>query len=145
MSNENSPRSHAKSGAQKRKERLQRAAQESVEHRERLLAGGVISAPKPCTDVEFSHLWELRRLVDYQYQVDTDPVMKLPDKIRTTIAIATAMAKINLQADMERRVLGLQASDRARVRKFQELQDRLELERRISGEKNMEKEDYGGV
>jgi hypothetical protein len=99
-----------------------------AEHRQRLLADGKIQEPEPCADIESSHWWELQLLVDLQFQVASDPVMTFADRIRNTVAIAQAMARIAPLADLEAKILKLEEANRDQILEFQQAQDRLELE-----------------
>jgi hypothetical protein len=92
------------------------------------MLAGAISTHKPCSDVERSHWWQLKRLVDYQHIVDTDRMMKLSDKLRHTTAISNAMARIAPLADLEAKILKLEEVNRDQILEFQQAQDRLELE-----------------
>jgi FtsZ-binding cell division protein ZapB len=70
-------------------------------HRERLEADGVpVFKPVDCSDVTRIHLLELQRLWEAQELLVSDPSVSTEDKADFIVKIASAIAKINVHAQV---------------------------------------------
>lgn len=90
-----------RSGAQNRKAAAAQAAQFAAGYKGR--TAFVPPIPEE-TDPLRGHLYDLRTLLSYQHAVNTDPVMNLPEKIRASTTIAQAMGRIQIQAEVQRKL-----------------------------------------
>jgi len=115
------------SGAAGAKVRAARTTQEAADHKKR---GPVIIHVPPETRTERAHLHTLGVLLDLQVKVNADTLMGLPEKIRQTATVAQAMSKLQVQAELEKRIEQLEHERAVEVQKFAAERNTLEIERR---------------
>jgi len=120
---------HKASGAQGR---AARAAESEREQRQHAARGGgvvVIEIP-PEANTERAHLHALAVQLRLQALVNADTVMTLPDKLRASCAIAQAMSKLSVQAELERRIECLERERAAEADILVAERQKVEIERR---------------
>lgn len=115
------------SGHQFTKARRARTAAEQARHAARLAAAGAVALTlEPCTNLMQAHLYELQRILDLQHLILTDPAIPNEDKARHLTAFAQAMAKLRMEAELEKKIELLEAERAVES-------DKLEAERRKVG------------
>lgn len=115
------------SGAAGAKIRAARTTQEAADHKKR---GTVIIHVPPETRTERAHLHTLGVLLDLQVKVNADTLMGLPEKIRQTVMIAQAMAKIRMEAELERRIEQLEQERAVEAQVLVSERQAVEIERK---------------
>ena len=120
---------HKASGAQGRAARAAESARERKQHQAR--GGGVVVIDvKPEQRTERAHLHALAVQLRLQELVNADVVMTLPDKLRASCAIAQAMSKLSVQAELERRIEILERERAAEAEILVAERQKVEIERR---------------
>jgi multidrug efflux pump subunit AcrA (membrane-fusion protein) len=89
----------------------------------------VIEIP-PEANTERAHLHALAVQLRLQALVNADTVMTLPDKLRASCAIAQAMSKLSVQAELERRIECLERERAAEADILVAERQKVEIERR---------------
>jgi len=97
------------SGAQFEQARKARRAAEQARHAARLAASGKVSVVEPCRNPERAHLYEIDRLLNMQFLIETDSGIPNEEKARLLMGFAQAMSKLQTQAELERRIEELEA------------------------------------
>lgn len=121
------PSSGKLSGAQGAKARAVRSAQEAKDHRKR---GAVIVSVPAEPNIQRLHIYQLLVLADLQNKLNSDPIMTLPDKIRMGATIAQAMAKLQVQAEQEKRIEELERERAVEVEDLKAELRRVEIDQR---------------
>jgi len=120
---------HKASGAQGRAARAAESARERKQHQAR--GGGVVVIDvQPEKRTERAHLHALAVQLRLQELVNADEVMTLPDKLRASCAIAQAMSKLSVQAELERRIEVLERERAAEAEILVAERQKVEIERR---------------
>lgn len=119
---------HKASGAQGRAARAAESARERKQHQAR--GGAVVIDVKPEQRTELAHLHALAVQLKLQELVNADVVMTLPDKLRASCAIAQAMSKLSVQAELERRIEILERERAAEAEILVAERQKVEIERR---------------
>lgn len=120
---------HKASGARGRAARAAESARERKQHQAR--GGGVVVIDvKPEKRTERAHLHALAVQLRLQELVNADEVMTLPDKLRASCAIAQAMSKLSVQAELERRIEVLERERAAEAEILVAERQKVEIERR---------------
>ena len=121
--------SNKPSGAQGRAARAAESARERKQHQAR--GGGVVIIDvKPEKRTERAHLHALAVQLRLQELVNADEVMTLPDKLRASCAIAQAMSKLSVQAELERRIEVLERERATEAEILVAERQKVEIERR---------------
>lgn len=120
--------SNKPSGAQGRAARAAESARERKQHQAR--GGAVVIDVKPEQRTERAHLHALAVQLRLQELVNADVVMTLPDKLRASCAIAQAMSKLSVQAELERRIEILERERAAEAEILVAERQKVEIERR---------------
>lgn len=120
---------HKASGAQGRAARAAESKREQGQHAAR--GGGVVVIEiPPEANTERAHLHALAVQLRLQALVNADTVMTLPDKLRASCAIAQAMSKLSVQAELERRIECLERERAAEADILVAERQKVEIERR---------------
>lgn len=124
------------SGAQFEQARKARRAAEQARHAARLAASGKVSVVEPCRNPERAHLYEIDRLLNMQYLIETDTGIPNEEKARLLMGFAQAMAKLRTEAELEQRIEQLEHERAIEAQVLVSERQTLEIERkRIEAER----------
>ena len=115
------------SGAQGAKVRAIRTTQEAKDHKKR---GAVIISVPAERNTERAHSHALAVQLELQGIVNADTVMTLPDKLRASSIIAQAIAKLSVQAELERKIEELEHERAVEVEDLKAELRRVEIDQR---------------
>lgn len=119
------------SGHQYTKARKLRTATEQARHAARLAAAGQVALTlEPCRNLMQAHLYELQRILDLQHLILTDPAIPNEDKARHVTAFAQAMAKLRMDAELERQIEMLEQERAVESDKLEAERRKVDIERR---------------
>lgn len=121
------PSSGKLSGAQGAKVRAVRTTQEAKDHKKR---GAVIISVPAERNTERAHSHALAVQLELQGIVNADTVMTLPDKLRASSIIAQAIAKLSVQAELERKFEELEHERAVEVEDLKAELRKVEIDRR---------------
>lgn len=119
------------SGHQYTKARKLRVAAEQARHAARLAAAGQVALTlEPCRNLMQAHLYELQRILDLQHLILTDSAIPNEDKARHLTAFAQAMAKLRMEAELERQIESLEQERAVESEKLEAERRKVDIERR---------------
>lgn len=118
------------SGAQFEQARKARRAAEQARHAARLAASGKVLAVEPCRNPERAHLYEIDRLLNMQYLIETDTGIPNEEKARLLMGFAQAMAKLRTEAELEQRIEQLEHERAVEAQVLVSERQTLEIERK---------------
>lgn len=125
------PKAGKLSGAQFEQARKARKAAEQARHAARLAASGQISLTvEHCKNPERAHLYQIERLLYRQFVIETDDRIPNEEKGRLVMGFAQAMAKLRLEAELEKRIEELEHERAVEAQVLVSERQTLEIERK---------------
>jgi hypothetical protein len=87
-------------------------------------------AVEPCRNPERAHLYEIDRLLNMQYLIETDTGIPNEEKARLLMGFAQAMAKLRTEAELEQRIEQLEHERAVEAQVLVSERQTLEIERK---------------